>query len=247
MPRVDDERNRKEIRMSRPRKEKLQQIDQRTPHDTVRSIYSSPEGQQKIVDVFQGLGIDLTHDHEDSFHPFNKEHAAAKQLLAINESSIALLNETPNSLPACTAADETAAKRLLCVNKLLIDPLNEEPIFALMLAQLAITPDDDVFRSSLGNTMVEILEKCTADETEVLFKRIVTLKRNAEQPPHRNCYAFAAYNNFIFETGIEPTKRQLRKYMIARLEEYRDQPEPGNPKGWTRLWKDSGLFKLPER
>jgi len=233
--------------MSRPRKPKSGQIDRRTPKDKVYTQHSTLEGHQNLIGVFQGLGIDVAPDDPGFVRPFNENRALAQINLAANQSSVDLLDEDPNSFPPLTAAACAAAKRLLSANQLLFDPLNEDPSFSLLLAQLTITWDDDVFRKGLGDMMVDILEKCSADETEALFKRFVTLKRNVERPPHRNCYAIAAYNNFIFDTGKEPSKCHLRKYMMARLEEYRDQPAPGDAKGWTRLWRDTGLFKLPER
>ncbi|GAA5130807.1 hypothetical protein GCM10023212_41110 [Luteolibacter yonseiensis] len=105
----------------------------------------------------------------------------------------------------------------------------------------------DFERQTAGDLLVRVVEKFTADQADDFFKRLISLKRNHEALPHRNGFAYLAYCRYIEATGKEPTKPQLRKYIVARPEEFKDQPSPEDKKGWSRLWKESGLFTLKER
>jgi hypothetical protein len=102
-------------------------------------------------------------------------------------------------------------------------------------------------RDFVGALMACAVEHFTADQAAEFFNHIVKMKLTHGGLPHRNAWAHAAYGDFINETGKEPSKPHLRKYMEARKEKYRDQPSPDDKKGWSRLWKDSGLFTLSDR
>ena len=82
---------------------------------------------------------------------------------------------------------------------------------------------------------------------ERFFMLIVKLKRN-EANPHRNAYAYFAYSHYLADNGREPSKAELKAYMLADGNgRYRDLPAPEDKKGWTRLWKNAGLSRLALR
>ena len=133
------------------------------------------------------------------------------------------------------------------LDKARVDPLNQDPMLACVLAGIIMRDASEHARDSAGKMLVGAVENFTADEAEAFFRRIVSLKRNHENLRHRNGFAVFAYSRFIEETGKEPTKSELRKFVVARPETFKDQPGAEDKKGWTRLWKDSGLFALPDR
>ena len=92
-----------------------------------------------------------------------------------------------------------------------------------------------------------VLENSTPEQAAAFFARVRRLKESAELPPHRNAFAYYAYSSFIEETGREPSKPELRKYIVARKGAFRDAPTPEDGKAWHRLWEDCGLFELPKK
>jgi hypothetical protein len=140
-----------------------------------------------------------------------------------------------------------ATARQLQLDRLRIDQFNDDPQLAGILADAIAGKASEFSRKVAGEVLLGAVENLTADEAEVFFKRVVTLKRNHEQLPHRNGFALFAYSRFIEETGKEPTKAKLRAFITARPEDYKDQPAAEDKKGWTRLWEQSGLFDLPGR
>ena len=92
---------------------------------------------------------------------------------------------------------------------------------------------------SLGSAVIDYMREGTVEQTEKFFGDMLKLKRNFEQVPRREYYAWLALENYWKETGQPPTDRQLREYMQHRRDVYRDQPSPDSP--WTELWRDSGL------
>ena len=206
--------------MSRPRKtNKGKPCDMRTPPGMVAPDVSRPEVRQRIIDDMGAAGISLAHDSR-----------------YWDEYSFPLIDEA-----------YIIARREAAIILSTVDPLGEDPLLAAKLGQVIVGWGEPTVRNLVGNFMVHVLESYSADDAENLFKRIVRLKRNSEFH-HRNKYASLAYSDYIEETGIEPTKPQLREYMMARrAEKYLDQPAAEDGKGWTRLWKASGLFALPER
>jgi hypothetical protein len=130
------------------------------------------------------------------------------------------------------------------INRLRVDQLGDEPL-ACVLAPVILKRASAGEIELAGEMFVHMLADCTADQAEAFFKRVVTLKRNAEGLPHRNGFAYYAYARFIEETGREPSKAELKRYILARREIYRDAPGEGDKEGWTRLWIAAGLFTLP--
>jgi hypothetical protein len=123
-----------------------------------------------------------------------------------------------------------------------MDPMNEYPDLVNALGRFLVLGkegEDDAIEFLLN-----LVGEPTADEMEAMFKNIVKIKRNMETRDRR-AYAMMAYSHYFDAVGKEPTKQQLKAYMQARREIYKDQPGPGEP--WTRLWKETGLFGMPDR
>jgi len=156
-----------------------------------------------------------------------------------------LRHDTPD-LRATDAPDEKALApivRQMALNSLRVDPHGDEPlscILAPVIRKRGSTSDKEL----AGKMFVHLLENGTADQAETFFRRVMTLKRNFEQLPHRNGFAYYAYSMFIEENGFEPTKARLKKYILARPDIYKDMPRAADSKAWFRLWDESGLFAL---
>jgi hypothetical protein len=146
-------------------------------------------------------------------------------------------------------ADEWMAgvARQIQLDKLRVDPLNDDSQLACVLAASILGTASEYNRKVAGEVMIDAVENLTADEAEAFFKRVVTLKRNREQLAHRNGFAFFAYSRYIEETGREPSKPELKAYLMARRETFRETPDEEDGKAWTRLWKQSGLATLAPR
>jgi hypothetical protein len=109
-----------------------------------------------------------------------------------------------------------------------------------------MSSNDNIETQALGEIMTHAIQTFTADELKEFFDNIVMMKKEKELQ-HRNSYAYQAYSHFIDETDREPSKNELRNYIINRREIYRDAPSAGDGKGWTRVWDESGLDKLKSK
>jgi len=140
-----------------------------------------------------------------------------------------------------------ATARQTQLDRLRVDQFNDDPQLASVLADAIMGGASEFSRKVAGEVLLGAVENLTADEAEAFFKRVVTLKRNHEQLPQRNGFAFFAYSRYIEETGREPSKPELKAYLMARRETFRETPDEEDGKGWTRLWKQSGLATLASR
>jgi len=149
--------------------------------------------------------------------------------------------------PPLMSAEEELRFSRICRQSVLdqarVDPYGDEPL-SCVFAPVILKRGAEWEKDDAGKLLVGLLESYTADQIEAFFKRVVQLKRNAESLAHRNGFAYYAYSMFLEETGREPSKRELKKYIVARREVYKVQPAPGDKKGRTNLWRDSGLFTL---
>jgi hypothetical protein len=101
-------------------------------------------------------------------------------------------------------------------------------------------------KQEVGWLFAQALETTTAEQLEKFFARVVVMKKNAEQP-HRHAFAYFGYVRFIEENGREPSKFELKKYLLARRENFKDLPPAEDGKAWTRVWREAGLFTLPDK
>jgi hypothetical protein len=107
------------------------------------------------------------------------------------------------------------------------------------------------FRGSCGETMntqsvgeyfIKLLRDSSAEKCEESFDRLIRMKKASENLTHRNLYALEAYEKYSNEFNECPSKAKLKKYMISRKDEFKDQPVEEDGKGWTRLWKSSTIL-----
>lgn len=136
--------------------------------------------------------------------------------------------------------------RQFFLNELRTDPLGDEPL-ACILGPVILRRATDGEKQLAKELFTHILETGTAEQVTAFFARVRRLKESAELPPHRNALAYYAYSSFIEETGREPSKPELRKYIVARREIFKGAPAPEDGKAWHRLWEDCGLFELPKK
>jgi hypothetical protein len=125
-----------------------------------------------------------------------------------------------------------------------VDPFNEEPL-ACIFGPVLLGRATAAEKKFVGELCAEVL--ATAPEkAPAFFARVAKMAANIEQP-HRNAYALYGYARFIAETGKEPSKRELREYLLENPKVFPGMPagDGSDKKGWDRLWKDSGLSNLP--
>ncbi|MEI6676319.1 MAG: hypothetical protein WCO57_14210 [Verrucomicrobiota bacterium] len=149
----------------------------------------------------------------------------------------------PPPLSPEAAADCDSFRRQVTLDSLHVDPKNSEPLSRLF-APVILNRGSEAEKTTAGQILVEILAHGTAEEAGAFFKRVLTLKKESENPPPPNSYVYYAYSMFIEENGFEPTRSRLKKYILARRSIYKVVPEATDTKGWLRLWDESGLFML---
>jgi hypothetical protein len=123
-----------------------------------------------------------------------------------------------------------------------VDPFNEEPlacIFGPVLLGRATVAE----KQFAGEILAELSATATPEQLAGAFARIAKLKENADQP-HRNAYVAYAYARYFSELGEEPTKRQLKAYLLENPKVFKGMPPLDDKKAWHRLWEDSGLAGL---
>lgn len=126
-----------------------------------------------------------------------------------------------------------------------VDPLNDDSEMALWLGRLICGIRDEDEERHLGrNLFIRAVAELTADEAEAMFERIVKLKRNYEGFRHRNAWAYLAYRNFMSEFEKEPTKRELKSFILSRPGIYQEAPQKEDFKAWERMWDGAGLHEL---
>ena len=131
------------------------------------------------------------------------------------------------------------------IDRARVDPFNDEPL-ACVLAPVLLNRATDAEKAFAGELFANVLATGTPEQIAGFFARVEKLAANAEQP-HRNAYAYFGYARFISEAGREPSKPELRDYLLARPETHKGMPALDDKKAWTRLWESCGLFTLPPR
>ena len=131
------------------------------------------------------------------------------------------------------------------IDRLRVDPFNDEPL-ACVLAPVLLDRATDAERESVGNLFAEAVRICTPEQLSGFFSRVAKMAENVKQP-HRNARAYFGYARFIEETGREPSKPELKAYLLARPEIYKGMPADDAKSQWTDLWRDCGLLHLADR
>jgi hypothetical protein len=141
---------------------------------------------------------------------------------------------------------EKEAQRVIR-NTIRADPHNNDP--EMMRYSLCITGEAlEKTMSFVGREMVDALYEKNAVELQEFFDRImkrkIEVERSYKEKPHRNFYGYKAYCEFKEENGFNPSKRGLKKFILSRLDKYLNMPDESDFKGWSDIWKDTGLFNL---
>ncbi len=136
--------------------------------------------------------------------------------------------------------------RQAVIDTLKVDPKGDEALACVMASIVLNRPYSAPDEELAGKCFVAAMKHPDPAVASRFFQRMLRLKLNAESP-HRNAFAYYAYSRFIDEAGREPSKPELRAYIEARRNEFKDAPGAEDPKGWTRLWKESGLSELATR
>ena len=105
------------------------------------------------------------------------------------------------------------------LDKARVDPLNDEPL-SCILGPIILGRAGPFDKELAGKMFVGLLEGGTVEQTKAFFKRVLTLKSKAKDT-HSNGFYYYAYSNFIEENGFEPSKKGLKKFILAREETYR--------------------------
>jgi hypothetical protein len=140
--------------------------------------------------------------------------------------------------------DMAFSKRYVAVWNATLDPMNEFPELLPIFGPVIVGSAGEVEKRELADFVERMVCEVSQDEAERVFGQILKMKRNMMQRDRR-AYALMAYSHYFDEAGKEPTKPQLKAYMQARRDIYKDQPGPDEP--WTRLWKETGLFGMADR
>jgi hypothetical protein len=115
-------------------------------------------------------------------------------------------------------------------------------VFAPILAGMA----DDGWKACIGKGIAEIMAENNADQLKIFFDAIVEMKRNIESDVNeRSNHAVAAYFRFQKEHERNPSKLDLKKFIVENPKVY-----PGFPKDianteWTRIWKNADMNHFP--
>jgi len=172
--------------------------------------------------------------------------AFIRDLLKSENLGASFPEESPENPPWATGEKLeifNAVARLRMTQRLLVDPYGDNPDAARLFAEIMLGKPSDSTKQIVGAVLVSAIKNFPSAELEKFFRLICDMKKNVEKP-QRNAFAHLAYSVFILEVGREPTRHELKKYIIARPDIYKGQIGPEDYKGWDRLWDDSGLFGL---
>jgi hypothetical protein len=139
-------------------------------------------------------------------------------------------------------------QRVTAIQYAMMDPMREFGGLPFLLRSVLFRePLEPCDIHCAGDLFVRILQ-LPAAPAERILKNVVSIMRNLEgEGLDRRCSALVAYHNYFTDHGEEPSKSKLKAYIVADRKRYKNMPDAGDGKGWTRLWKDSGLFEMPDR
>ena len=108
---------------------------------------------------------------------------------------------------------------------------------------LEMTHEDN---DNAARQLVTDLIRSDPEEFDRLTKTILKMKLNFAAEPTRQSYLLMACADFIELTGFVPAKSELKEYVLARREIYKDTPSPEDKAGWNRLFKQALLHRLEQ-
>jgi hypothetical protein len=99
----------------------------------------------------------------------------------------------------------------------------------------------------IGKFFSELLSRWDAETSAAHFNDILRMRKQADEPPHRNFLAYQAYVDFLTEYGFQPTMPRLTEYIISKPAAYPvGISKPAGHKEWWALFFESGLVRLAE-
>lgn len=137
-----------------------------------------------------------------------------------------------------------------------IDPSGKlNPLAVTLFSGLMTGTATPALREFAGKGLARIIEEMPSSTIVDIFADIVKMKRAAElraesgEAAHRNARALQAYNEYRRLFGQDPSKPVLKAFIHKNPAAY-GTGWPGrkaDPKGWTRIWEESGLSRLDDR
>lgn len=154
------------------------------------------------------------------------------------------------SVPPSDPVFPALARRRL--SKLSVDPTWTENLSELGFADLiAGAPDFARTKEITGIYMTHVLRNAPIDAVEEFFHRLVLMRREHDkqsQDKHRHWHVLKGYLDYLSETeNRQPSKPELKEYLIARKSIYKNLPDEADKPGWTDAWKGAGLNELTDR
>lgn len=129
------------------------------------------------------------------------------------------------------------------------DPYNDlvpyflGPLATILTQKVDLDREDDP-HTETGSWLITMIKLLSPEDCKKMFASILKAKENAIAPPSRQSHCLRACAEFIREVERPPTKPELKKYILARADQFADMPSEDDKKGWTRLWEDTNLDGL---
>jgi hypothetical protein len=142
--------------------------------------------------------------------------------------------------------DFNAARQLAF---LAIDPKGSDSL-SLIFEQVISGKPSKTSLTYAGLRTACMIRDAPADVLEEFFRRIILLKRESEKTDgekDRNWHVLKGFIDFEEEAGRKPrSKSELKAFLLARKETYKNLPDEGDGTGWTRAFKAGCLDGLPK-
>ncbi|MDA0766903.1 MAG: hypothetical protein O3A92_08795 [Verrucomicrobia bacterium] len=124
------------------------------------------------------------------------------------------------------------------------DPTLELMGFSFSFAAIATGTATEEEREAASRTLLRILAPdYPAAAAASIFADLAKMKMRLAEKPHRLSRAYAAYEKFIDETNRQPSKIELKDYILNRPQQY-GTDWPGREEPWTRIWDGCCLSEL---
>ena len=112
-----------------------------------------------------------------------------------------------------------------------------------------ITGDADEYdKRKAGDEYVQNLSSMNTAELKEFFELVLNYKAQVEEKGSSHIHrAVKAFYDYDALTGKLPSKPQLKAFILANPEKYQVTIPADDKKAWTRIWADSGLYRLGAR
>lgn len=101
---------------------------------------------------------------------------------------------------------------------------------------------DEGWKTTIGRSIAEMLEKDSPEQLAKVFAEIVKMKKRIESEHiERSTFATAAFFRFENEHGKKPSKLELKRFIIENPKVYPGFPADEADSEWTRIWKNADM------